>query len=87
MTTSVRFCLSHDSLKRDFIASPLKRTLVQCENELLTRTLSVTLRIRSKVLLHVRLYDYYDLTLSTDSNMTLMFSPLSVQETTPCENL
>ena len=37
----------------------------------------MTLRVRAKVLLHVWSYDYYDMTLSTDSNMALTFSPLA----------
>ena len=35
-------------------------------NALLTRTLSITLRVHAKVLLHVWLYDFYDMTLSTE---------------------
>ena len=63
MTTGVRFCLSYDPLKRDFVA--MKWALVQCQNALLKRTLSMTLRIRAKVLLHVWSYNIYDMTLST----------------------
>ena len=37
-----------------------------CENALLTWTLSMTLRIRAKVLLHVWSYDFYDMMLSTE---------------------
>ena len=33
----------------------------------------MTLRVRAKVLLNVWSYDFYDMTLSTDSNMMLMF--------------
>ena len=36
------------------------------ENALLTRTLSMTLRKRAKVSLHVWSYDFYDTTLSTE---------------------
>ena len=32
----------------------------------------------AKMLLRVWSYDFYDMTLSTDSNMTLTFFPLSV---------
>ena len=60
MTTSVRFCLSLDPYKWDFIA--LKVNIFQQENALLTRTLSMALRVRAKVLLHVCSYDFYDTT-------------------------
>ena len=70
MITSVRFCLSYGRLKWDFIAFKM--------NALLTRTLSMTLRKRAKLLLLVWSYDFYDTTLSIDSNMTLTFVPLSV---------
>ena len=76
MTMSVRLCLSYDPLKLDYIA--LKWTIFREENALLTRTLSVTLRIHVKELLHIWSYDFYDMTLSTDSNMALTFLPLSV---------
>ena len=39
---------------------------MQCDNALLTQTLSMTLRVRAKVLLHVWSYDFYDMTLSTE---------------------
>ena len=58
MTTSVRFCLSYDLLK--LIFSPLKWSIFQEINALLTRTLLMTLRLRGKVLLH----DVHDMTLS-----------------------
>ena len=51
MATSVRFCLAYDRLKLDFIA--FKWTIFPEEKALLTRTLSMTLRVRAKVLLHV----------------------------------
>ena len=76
MTTRVIFCVSYDPL--NVIKSPTKLILFLQENALLTRTMSMTLRLRAKVLLHVCLYDFYDMALSTDSNMTLTFSPLSV---------
>ena len=64
MTTRVRFSLSYDPLKRDFIA--FKMSFISIRNALLTRTLlSVTLRVRAKVLLHVS-YDFYDTTFSTE---------------------
>ena len=39
---------------------------VLCENALLTKMLSMTLRIRAKELLRVWSYDFYDMTLSTE---------------------
>ena len=72
MTTSVRFCSSY-GLKNG-ILSPSKSKLVQCENTVLTRTLSMTLRIRTKVLLHVWSYDFYDTTLSTEKQRRHMKS-------------
>ena len=64
MTTRVRFCLSYDPLKLDFIA--FKWPIFQEENTLMTRTLSMTLCVRAKVLLHVWSCDFYDTTLSTE---------------------
>ena len=58
MTTSVRFCLSNDPLKWDFIT--FKMIIINIRNALLTQTLSMTLRLRAKVLLHVWSYDFYD---------------------------
>ena len=63
MTTSVRFFLSYDPCKLDFIGVKLGNI---SENALLTRTLSMTLRLRAKMLLHVWSYDFYDTTLSTE---------------------
>ena len=37
---------------------------------LFARALSMTLRLRAKVLLHVWSYDFYDMTLSTDITAT-----------------
>ena len=52
MTTSVRFRLSYDPLKGDFIA--VKMNIISLrKNSLLTGTLSMTLRVRAKVLLNV----------------------------------
>ena len=67
MTTSVRFCLSYAPLKLDFYR--LKNgqwAIFQEENALFARRLSITLRVRAKVLLHVWSYDFYDTTLSTE---------------------
>ena len=55
----------HMTLSND-ILSPSKLTLFQQENSLLTRTLSMTLHVRAKVLLLVWSYDFYDMTLSTE---------------------
>ena len=51
MTTSVRLCLSYDPLKLDFIAFQMDN--VSEENALLTRTLSVMLRVRASVITRV----------------------------------
>ena len=64
MTTSVRFCLTYDRLKWDFIA--FKMNIFHEENALLTRALSMTLRKCAKVFLHVWSYDFHDTTLSTE---------------------
>ena len=48
------------------ILSPSKLTLFQQENALLTLTLSVTLRVCAKMLLHMWAYDFYDMMLSTE---------------------
>ena len=61
MTTIVRFCLSYDNLKLDFFA--FKMNIV---DPLLTRTSSMTLGLRAKVLLHMQSYDFYDMTLPTE---------------------
>ena len=64
MTTSVRFCLSYVPLKWDFFA--FKMIIISIRNALLTRTLSMTLCLRAKVLLHVWSYDFYDMMISTE---------------------
>ena len=51
MSTSVRFCLSYDPLKLDFIA--FKMDHISEENALLTRALSVMLRVRASVITRV----------------------------------
>ena len=56
MATSVRFCLSYDPVKPDFIA--FKMRFISIRNALLTRTLSMTLPVRAKVLLHVWSYEF-----------------------------
>ena len=64
MTTRVRFCLLYDPLKWDFIA--FKMNIISIRNALLTPTLTMRLRVRAKVVLHVWSYDFYDMTLSTE---------------------
>ena len=50
------------------------------KNAFLTRMLSMTLCVRAtEVLLHVWSNEFYDTTLSTDSNMTLAFSHLTIE--------
>ena len=66
MTTSVKFCLSYSMTFKNWIFSPSKWTIFQEENALLTGTLSMTLPLRAKVLLHVWPYDFYDTTLPTE---------------------
>ena len=43
-------------------------TVFQQENALLTRTLSMTLRLRAKVLLHVWSYDFYNMSSPPNNN-------------------
>ena len=64
MTTSVKFCLSHDPLKWDFIS--FKVIITPIRQRIADRTLSMTLCIRAKVLLRVWSNDFYDITLSTE---------------------
>ena len=58
MTMSVRFCLSYDTLQLYFIA--FKMDNISRKNTLVSGALSMTLRLRPKVLLHVWSYDFYD---------------------------
>ena len=48
----------------DFIA--FKMNIISIRKHLLTQTLSMTLLVHTKVLLHVWSYDFYDSTLSTE---------------------
>ena len=64
MTTSVRFYLSHDPLKWDFIASKMGNILRR--KRIADTDVVMTLRLRAKVSLHVWSYDFYDTTLSTE---------------------
>ena len=52
-------------LKLDSIAFKMDN-VSSIENALLTLTLSMTLRLRAEVLLHVWSYDFYDKTVSTE---------------------
>ena len=72
MTTSVRFCLSYDSIKFDFMAFKIDN--IQEENALLRRTLSMTLRVSANVLLHVWSYGFYDMTLFTEEQRRYMIN-------------
>ena len=50
-----------------FIISPFQMGLYRLQNEaLLTRALSMTLRLIAKVLLHLWSYDFHDMTLSIE---------------------
>ena len=63
MTTSVRFCLSYDCLKWDFIA--FKVDIISIENNVVTDGV-MTLRASNQVLCNVWSYDFYDTTLATE---------------------
>ena len=65
MTSSVRFCLSYDPLKWDSMA--FKMNFISIKKHVVEDgQLSVTLHVQTKVLLHMILYDFYDMTLSTE---------------------
>ena len=70
MTTSVRFYLSYDPLKWDFIA--FKMIIISIRCALLTSALSMTSRLRAIVLLHMWSYGFYDITLSTEKQRPYM---------------
>ena len=53
MTTSVRFCLSYDPFKLDFIAFKVDR---KC---MVDMDVAMTLLVPAKVLYNVWLYDFY----------------------------
>ena len=78
MTTRVRFCLSYDTLKWGFVIFKINNISIRewiVDTDVVN---DVTCTVRAKVLLYVWSYDFYDMTLSTDSNMTFTFSILSV---------
>ena len=56
MTTSVRFCLSYDHFKLDFIVFKVD----------IVTDVVMTLPVRAKMLCNVWSYDFYDTTLSTE---------------------
>ena len=60
MTTRVRFCLSFDCFKRDFIASYFNR-----KHNVVTEGIMM-LRASSEVLCHVWTYIFYNMMLSTE---------------------
>ena len=62
MTTRVKFCLLYDPLKMIFYR--LQNEHYFNKNRIVDTTLSVTLRVRSKMLLHLWSYDFYDTMLS-----------------------
>ena len=64
MTTNVKFCLSYDPLKLDFIA--LKMDNISEEKAFLTQIMSMKLHVRTKVLLHMWSYNIYGTTLSSE---------------------
>ena len=64
MTTSVRFCLSYDLLKWDFIA--FKLNIISIRKHIVDTDIVMTLCIRTKVLLYMWSHDFYDMTLFTE---------------------
>ena len=64
MTTSVRFCLSYDPFKLDFTA--FKFDSCSTENAWFDMDIVMTLLVPVKVLYNVWLYDFYNMTLSTE---------------------
>ena len=64
MTTSVRFCLSYDRFKLDFIV--FKVDIISVEKKYVVTDVVMTLYVRAKMLCNVWSYDFYDMTLSTE---------------------
>ena len=64
MNTSVRFCLSYDPFKLDFIAFIVEN----CSTEtcMVDMNVVMTLLVSAKVLYNVWSYDFYNMTLSTE---------------------
>ena len=63
MTTSERFCLSHDCLKWDFIT--FKVDIISIENNVVSDGI-MRLLASNQVLCNVWSYDFYDMTLATE---------------------
>ena len=63
MTTCVRFCLSYDCLKWDFIA--FKVDIMSIENNVVTDGI-MTLRASNQILCNVWSYDFYEMKLVTE---------------------
>ena len=61
MTTCVRFCLSYERFKLDFIV--FKVNIISIENN---TDVVMALHVRAKMLCNVWSYDFYDMTLSTE---------------------
>ena len=64
MATSVRFRLSYDPLKWNF--SAFKTNIISKRKRIVDTDIINVIRVRAKVLLHVRSYDFYDMRLSTE---------------------
>ena len=64
MTKNVRFCLSYDCFKKDFIA--LKVDIVSVENMTLSRTASLRYAPVTKFYVTCGLTIFYDMTLATE---------------------
>ena len=62
--TSVRFGLSYDPLKQDFI--DFKMHIISVRKHIVDMHIVMTLHVHAKVLLHIWSYDFYDMTLSTE---------------------
>ena len=64
MTKSVRLCLSYDLFKLDFIAFKVQQLFNRkCMADM---DVVMTLLVLAKVLYNVWLYDFYNMTLSTE---------------------
>ena len=62
MIMSIRFCLSYNPLKWDFIAR-IQNDFLSVRNRIVD--IDVVIDVRTKVLLHMLSYDFYERTLST----------------------
>ena len=57
MTTSIKFCLSYDPIKCDFVA--FKLSIISVSKRLLTQSLSIMLHVHTKMLVQVWSYEIY----------------------------